>query len=237
MTPRWLLFAGAPFLALNVNAALAVEQAQTCVLIKHHDEKTATKSGNIDIIMQALGGASSIAVLVIGGKVHWLIKAAAVAGVANMIWNVDKAYSETEQSSGDKDTQVCVTPNVSGQLPTTVTIGTPNTTTEPIKELHSFLSSQSGQRKWEDLAAITADDLTQLYKPKPGTLDWGSKLAALPQIPLPADRTAIFSPDSNAGILSLGSNTDFSQSPLVMAPQWRAPSEVEVARRKATEAG
>jgi hypothetical protein len=223
---RWLPVVATATLALVVlsRAVPAAEEGQTCVLITEHEKKADQQSTSLDAIMAGLGGAGSVAVLIVEARAHWLIKAAAVAGVTNAVWNIAKAYAGTgtDTQERDKDTQVCVTRSAPGQAASTVSIGPAETVGEAGKEFQDYLGSALGKTQWQQLALGTKVDVSKF------DLHWQPKLVDLPQTQLPTDwpGTAV-SPQAGA---------DYHWPTTPQMERRKLPTEITTARSRAKEA-
>jgi hypothetical protein len=223
---RWLPVVATATLAVMVlsRAALAAEEGQTCVLITEHEKKADEHSTSLDAIMAGLGGAGSFAVLIVEARAHWLIKAAAVAGVTNAVWNIAKAYAgtSTDTQERDKDTQVCITQSSPGQLPSTVSIGPAKAAGEAGKAFQDYLGSALGKTQWQQLALGTKVDVSKF------DLHWQPRLVDLPQVQLPSDWPSI-------AVLHQG-GADYGWAAAPQMERHQLPTEITTARSKAKEA-
>lgn len=152
--------------AIGPGRANAAWPNQTCISVKHQSGQAAGSDVTVNIIMQALGGVSSVAVLIVGEKMHWAVKAGAFAGLASTVWNMAKAYAEASQSTGDNnDTQVCISNPTEPDVPRTVTIGPRWGAFTSRHEFNQALQSPAGQRQWQDLMPSGQDALSRFADP------------------------------------------------------------------------
>jgi hypothetical protein len=106
MRSRWLPAGSALFAALLAHVAVASAAEPNCKVIHPSDHDT------LDAVMQALGGAGSVAMLVLTPKGGKLVRAGAAAGVTSAVWNAAKSYF----GSGN-EVHVCVTPELRPREP------------------------------------------------------------------------------------------------------------------------
>jgi hypothetical protein len=146
MTSRWLLPLSATAIAfIFLNPAIAAQE-QSCVTV---DQKS--QNGTVDAVMAALGGAGSVAVLIGGGRVRMLIKAAAVSGVMSSVWSAAKAL-------GVDNTITICTPKTATE-PATVVMGRP---WQADQKPFDHLSTREGGLKWSEIPPATITDLDRI---------------------------------------------------------------------------
>jgi hypothetical protein len=116
------------------HVAMAAKQGETCVIFKTNDYSA------LDMIMQGLTSAGSVALLLVPGEANWIVRAAGVAGITGTVWSIANAYAE---GSGDKTPQICIDQGKSSEHPATISIGSIGDSQNTAKQFNAYLGSET----------------------------------------------------------------------------------------------